>query len=100
MGKIEHLEWKEDITVGVEIPYHTIFSSKNAEYEINFSTKLITADSPGIKVHPLLPEVFVSEQIVEYEGSVSKGEETLHTFKGRGFQEWPGKTWKKIPLNF
>lgn len=98
--KIEHLEWESDETIGKEIPSQNSFFVKNEEYEINFSTKLIYHDSPGLKVHPLLPKVVVSEQIVEYEGSVKKSGVIIYEFKGRGFQEWSGKTWKEVPLSF
>ncbi len=98
--EVGHVEWEKDETIGIKIPSKNIFLVKNKEYEIKFSTKLIYHDSPGMKVHPLLPKVVVSEQIVEYEGSVSKDGTILHEFKGRGFEEWSGKTWKKIPLSF
>src|SRR3989344_3868132 len=85
--EVEHLEWREDETIGIKIPIKNSFFIKNEEYEIKFSTKLIYHDSPGMKVHPLLPKVVVSEQIVEYEGSISKNGAIVHTFKGRGFEE-------------
>jgi hypothetical protein len=96
----EHIAWKDDETIGIKIPVENNFFAKNEEYEIKFSTKLISSDSPGLKVHPLLPKVVVSEQIVEYEGTVSKNGAILHKFKGRGFEEWSGKTWKELKLVF
>ncbi|MFA5791476.1 MAG: hypothetical protein WC884_00345 [Candidatus Paceibacterota bacterium] len=98
--KVEHLEWKEDETIGVKIPIKNSFFIKNEEYEIKFVSKLLYHDSPGLKISSFLPKVIVSEQIVEYEGSVKKNGVLLHEFKGRGFQEWSGKTWKDIPLSF
>jgi len=98
--EVEHTKWKDDETIGIKIPSKNSFLIKNEEYEIKFYTKLIYSDSPGLKVHPLLPKVIVSEQIVEYEGSVKKNGAILHEFKGRGFQEWSGKTWKKVSLVF
>ena len=98
--EVEHLEWKEDEIIGIKIPSQNNFFIKNEEYEIRFSTKLLYHDSPGMKIHPLLPKVIVSEQIVEYEGSVKKNGVFLHEFKGVGFEEWSGKTWKKVPLSF
>ena len=98
--EVEHVEWEEDETIGIKIPIKNSFFVKNEEYEIKFFTKLIYCDSPGLKVHPLLPKVVVSEQIVEYEGIVSKSGVILHEFKGKGFQEWSGKTWKEVPLSF
>jgi hypothetical protein len=98
--KVEHTEWENDEIIGTKIPVKSAFFIKNEEYEIEFKSKLLYHDSPGMKVHPLLPKVVVSEQIVEYEGSVKKNGEILHEFKGRGFQEWSGKTWKEPPLAF
>ena len=98
--KVEHLEWEKDKTVGEKIPSHSVFYVKNEEYEIKFSTKLISYDSPGLKIHSLLPKIFVSEQIVEYEGVVKKNGVVLRSFKGHGFQEWSGKTWSEVPLSF
>ena len=98
--EVEHIEWKEDKTIGIRIPSKNNFFIKSDGYEIKFFTKLIYSDSPGMKVHPLLPKVVVSEQIVEYEGVVSKNGVILHGFNGRGFQEWSGKTWKEVPVSF
>lgn len=98
--KVAHIEWKNDETIGIKIPSKNTFFVKNEEYEIEFSSKLIYYDSPGLKVHPLLPKVVVSEQIVEYEGTVKKNGIILHKFKGKGFQEWSGKTWKEVAVPF
>lgn len=98
--EVKHVEWVDDKTLGIKIPSKNSFLVKNEVYEVQFFTKLIYHDSPGLKIHPLLPKVIVSEQIVEYEGTVAKNGEILHEFKGRGFQEWSGKTWKKVPLVF
>ncbi len=97
---VKHLEWTDDKSIGVKIPSKNNFLIKNNEYEINFTTTLLHHDSPGMKIHPLLPKVVVSEQIVEYEGDIKKNGTLLHKFKGRGFEEWSGKTWKKVPLAF
>ena len=91
---------EENEIIGIKIPIKNSFFVKNEEYEIEFFTKLIYCDNPGLKVHPLLPKVVISEQIVEYEGIVSKSGVILHKFKGKGFQEWSGKTWKEVPLSF
>lgn len=98
--EVKHLEWKNDEAVDMKIPSHSTFFAREGEYEVKFSTKLLFNDDPGIELHPLLPKVIVSEQIVEFEGIVSKNGEVLHSFKGRGFQEWPGKTWKEPPVPF
>jgi len=98
--KVEHLEWKRDKIIGIKIPSKNSFFIQNDEYEIKFFTTLVYHDSPGLKINPLLPKVIVSEQIVEYEGFVKKNGIILREFKGRGFQEWSGKTWKKVPLSF
>lgn len=98
--KVEHIRWEKDEAMGIEIPNENSFTVKNEEYEIKFSTKLLNNDSPGLKVHPLLPKVVVSEQIVEYEGSISHNGIIEHSFKGKGFQEWSGKTWGELPVTF
>ena len=98
--EVKHTEWERDESVGIDIPSKSTFTVESKEYEIKFTTKLQSHDASGLKVHPLLPKVIVSEQIVEYEGRVSKNGITLHEFKGRGFQEWSGKTWKEVPLSF
>ena len=98
--EVEHLEWKMDETIGIKIPSKNSFLFKNKEYEIQFFTKLFLHDSPAMKVHPFLPKVVVSEQIVEYEGMVSKNALIFHEFKRKRFQEWSGKTWKNAPLTF
>ena len=98
--KVEHTKWQKDKIAGMEIPSESVFLVKSKEYEINFSTKLIVYDSPGMKIHPLLPKVVVSEQIVEYKGFIKKNGKILHKFKGRGFEEWSGKTWKDVPITF
>ena len=97
---MEHSEWEKDETIGIDIPSKNTFIAKKGEYEVKFTTTLLYHDAPGMKVHPLLPSVVVSEQIVEYEGIVSKDGEIIHRFKGRGFEEWSGKTWKKVPVLF
>jgi len=98
--EIEHLEWEEDKIIGVKIPSKNIFTIKNNDYEIKFSTMLVDHDSPGLKIAPFLPASVVSEQIVEYEGTVKKGDKILYKFKGRGFEEWSGKTWKEPLVSF
>jgi hypothetical protein len=98
--EVEHLEWHEDEDIGIKIPIKNRFLIKNEEYEIEFFTKLLFRDNPGMKVSSLLPKVVISEQIVEYEGTVKKNGVIVHEFKGHGFEEWSGKTWKKIPLPF
>src|SRR3989344_1172664 len=98
--EVEHLKWEEDEDIGIKIPVKNRFLVKNEEYEVEFFTTLISRDNPGLKIHPLLPKVVVSEQIVEYEGIVKRKGIVIHEFKGRGFEEWSGKTWKDIPLAF
>lgn len=97
---VEHLDWKKDEIIGIKIPGYNNFFIKHKEYEIKFSTKLLHHDSMGMKIHLLLPKVVVFEQIVEFEGSVTKNGKIIHEFKGVGFEEWSGKTWKKVPLSF
>jgi len=98
--EIRHLKWSYDSSIGTKIPSRSSFSAKEGEYEIEFTTHLLYSDDPGMKIHPLLPKVVVSEQIVEYEGVVKSSGEILHSFKGRGFQEWTTKTWRKLSLTF
>ncbi|MFA6520619.1 MAG: hypothetical protein WCT44_03375 [Candidatus Paceibacterota bacterium] len=97
---VEHSEWQKDESIGINVPSKNTFIVKNEEYEVKFNTTLLYHDAPGLKVHPLLPSVVISEQIVEYEGTVSQNGKVIHTFKGRGFQEWSGKTWKEVPVPF
>lgn len=98
--EVKHLEWQHDPVLGIKIPSKNSFFIKNEEYEIKFFTKLLYHDSPGFNIHPLLPKVVISEQIVEYEGYIKKKGVILYEFKGKGFEEWSGKTWKKVPLSF
>ncbi len=98
--RVEHTEWREDETIGIKIPIKNIFTAKKGEYELKFTTKLLYHDNLGFKISPLLPKGVVSEQLVAYEGTVSQNGQILHTFQGKGFQEWSGKTWKNIPLSF
>jgi len=98
--KIEHLEWVNDKEAGLKIPSKSIFSAENEDYEIKFSSELIRADSPGIMINPFLPKVVISEQIVRYDGFIKHKGEIICEFKGKGFQEWSGKTWKKVVVPF
>lgn len=98
--EVEHAEWQNDESIGIKIPVRNNFSVKNENYEVNFSTKLIYHDNPGLKIHPLLPKIVVSEQIVEYQGFVKKDGVILREFKGKGFEEWSGKTWKEVAVPF
>ncbi|OGI58372.1 hypothetical protein A3F19_01120 [Candidatus Nomurabacteria bacterium RIFCSPHIGHO2_12_FULL_37_29] len=98
--EVKRIDWIFDKILGVKVPGKNIFSVKNKEYEIKFSTNLIYHDNLGLKIYPFLPKIVVSEQIVEYEGSVTKNGVTLHEFKGRGFKEWTTRTWKSVPLSF
>jgi hypothetical protein len=97
---VEHLEWVKDKFIGNKIPSKSKFVFKDGEYEVEFQTTLMHYDTPGMIIHPLLPKVFVSEQIVNYQGTVKMNGEQIKSFEGKGFQEWAGKTWKKVPAAF
>lgn len=98
--EVHHDGWTLDKDIGVKIPTENTFYVKNDEYEIKFSTKLISHDSPGLKISSFLPKIVVSEQIVEYNGVILRQGKVLHEFRGKGFEEWTTKSWKNISLLF
>jgi len=97
---ITHTGWLRDKDTGMKIPSQSIFTLTQGEYRLQFTTKLIQADSPGLQIHRLLPKTVVSEQLVQYDGRISKLGRVLHEFSGEGFEEWSTKTWRKIAVPF
>jgi hypothetical protein len=98
--EVKHTEWIKDKFIGNKIPKESKFVFAGSEYEVEFHTTLLHYDTPGMIIHPLLPKVFVSEQIVHYKGTVKKNGKLIQSFEGKGFQEWAGKTWKKVAVAF
>lgn len=99
-AQVRHTAWKRDALSAVKTPSATEFVFTQDEYSIRISSSLISADTMGLVFRSWLPKAIVSEQLVQYEGTVLQHGKIVHTFSGKGFQEWSTKTWKKVPVSF
>lgn len=92
--KVKHKKWSRDKSTGLKVPIKSEFSISKNNFSVKFRTELLYNDLLAIKVSPILPKAFVSEQIASYEGTIEKSGKIIHKFKGIGFQEWADKTWR------
>jgi hypothetical protein len=98
--RVEHTEWVRDKNTGLRMPSQSNFSFRDKSYLVRFSSRLIQNDILGLKLSPLLPKVAVSEQLVQYRGTIEKNGVPIQKFEETGFKEWTTRTWKKVPLLF
>jgi hypothetical protein len=98
---VNHKKWiPSDDHKGIKVPFESEFIMQDKQYIIRFTSKLINHDLLGLKISNLLPKSVVSEQIVEYAGTIEKNGNIIHRFDGFGFKEWSTKTWKSLPIVF
>ena len=98
--KVEHISWTSRKGIEVQVPSQSNFEITNGEYVIKLSSRLKQYDILGLRVLWFLPKSVVSEQLVEYSGTIEKQGILINKFKGLGFQEWSTRTWKPTTLLF